>query len=158
MSASGFFYYVVGFYLVKNKISLFKIADSISLIEYIVILIVYEFLSQTIPSFGNAFVTTIISSLFLLKISNYLIKNDFLYRCLAYLSSYSFFIYAIHSPFIESVLNKLSWKVIPLKGIGCLFQFILLVLSTVIISTILGMIVKKIFPKLFIFLCGGRRT
>lgn len=157
VSSTAFFYYVLGFYFSKFKISFFDLADRISIFEYLFVLLGYESCSLIIPNFiENTFLITIISSLFLLKISAYLIENNSIFNVLKYLSSYSFFIYAVHSPFIEPVLNKISWKFIPLRGVGCFLQFLFVVIGTILFSTIIGIILKKLFPKLFNLLNGGR--
>ena len=60
-------------------------------------------------------------------------------------------------PFLGTVINKISQRIIPLHGILCLLQFILASLLTIIIGTVLSILVSKLFPKIFIVLNGGRK-
>ena len=94
--------------------------------------------------------------MFFLKCSFYFAKNAKVYSVLKYLADFSFWLYAIHAPFISAVINKISQRIIPLHGILCLVQFFLAAFLTIAIGLALGIALKKIFPKLFALLTGGR--
>lgn len=155
---SSLFYYVAGYFFATYRISFFNIADRIKIYEYIVLLIlcvVFHYCSNGQYSLG--FITSVISSLFFLKISYSFISNQRLYTKLEYLSQFSFFLYALHMPFLGTAINKVSQEIIPLHGIMCLLQFIFASLLIIVIGTILSILVSKLFPKLFILLNGGRK-
>ena len=157
-NSTALFFYMAGYFFAKYKISFFKIADKIKLYEYIFLIaltISFDLLFEGRYSFG--FLKTIISCLFLLKLSTYFIKDEKVYEKTNYLASYSFFLYAVHTPFLGTAINKISQKVIPLHGILCLVQFLLAAFLTISIGTLLGICLNKLFPRLFKILNGGRK-
>lgn len=157
VSSSALFYYLAGFYCAEYKVNFFKIADKVKLYEYLILIVLSEIFSLAFEgkySFGP--IATFISCMLFLKVSFYFVKNERVYSVLKYLAGFSFWLYAIHAPFISSVINKISQKVIPLHGILCLIQFLLAAFLTVTIGTALGILLKKICPKLFALLTGGR--
>ena len=158
VSTSAFFFYLAGYYFATYEIDFFKIADKLKITEYIVLLILSEIFSVCFGGkYSWGFVKIIISCLFFLKLSKYLVANEKLFLKLKYLSGYSFFLYAVHTPFLGTSINKISWKIIPLHGIMCLVQFFVAALLTIIIGTSIGIILNKICPPLFKLLNGGRK-
>ncbi len=158
VSSSAFFFYVAGYFCAVKKIAFFRLSDKIRFYEYILLLVlvvVFDITSGGKYRFG--FITTIISCLFFLKLSGYLIKKEKVYKKLEYLSGLSFFLYAVHAPFISGTINKITQRVIPLHGILCLFQFLLASFLTIIIGTLIGILCRKICPRLFNILNGGRK-
>ena len=115
------------------------------------IVIVY---GERIKLFGLG---TIISCLFFLKLSGRIIAKPKVFSINEYLAGFSFFLYAIHAPFLVNFLNKISYRIIPLHGLGCLVQFVLPPLITITIGTLIGIILKKICLPLFALLNGGRK-
>ncbi|MBR1403216.1 MAG: acyltransferase [Treponema sp.] len=158
VSSGALFFYMAGFYFARYKISFFEMADKIKIIEYVLLLIlsvVFDLLFDGKYSFG--FLGTIISCLFFLKLSVYFVKSQKIYNRLEYLAGYSFFLYAIHTPFLGTSINKISQKIIPLHGILCLVQFLLAGFLTIVLGTMTGILLNKICPKLFRVLNGGRK-
>ncbi|QTQ14410.1 acyltransferase [Treponema parvum] len=157
VSSRALFFYLAGYYTVKYEIDIFKIADKVKLYEYIVLFIlavVFDVCFAGKYRFG--FIGTLISCLFFLKISGYFIRNQKLYSKLDYLSGFSFFLYAVHAPFLGTAINKISQKIIPLHGILTLVQFLAAGILTIILGTLYGMVLKTICPPIFAFLTGGR--
>jgi peptidoglycan/LPS O-acetylase OafA/YrhL len=157
VSSSALFFYLAGFYFAKYQINFFDIADKIKYFEFGILLILSVILDIFFDGkYGLGSIETIISCLLLLKISKLFIQNEKFYSWLKYLSGYSFFLYAIHAPFISSSINKISQKIIPLHGILCLVQFLIAAILTIILGMLIGIICKKVCPKLFEILNGGR--
>lgn len=153
--STALFYFMAGAFLANYKIDFMKLTDKINWLEILVLMLCNSILEiKSIRSFGLG---TIVSCLFFLKLSVILIKKDSVYSVLKYLAGFSFFLYAIHAPFLVNFLNKLSFRVIPLHGIGCLVQFIVPPALTILIGTSIGIALKKICPALFSVLNGGRR-
>lgn len=156
-NSSSLFFYVAGYYFATYKISFFRLSDRIKLYEYIIVIIIslfFDFSFNSKYSFG--FLRIIISSMFILKVSNYFILNQKIYEILEYFSGYSFFLYAVHMPFLGMVINKLSQKYIPLHGFLCLIQFLIAALLILLVGTLFGIMLNKFFPKIFKILNGGR--
>ena len=95
--------------------------------------------------------------LILFEIVRLFCKEPKIYNILEYLAGYSFFLYAIHTPFLGTSINKISQKIIPLHGILCLVQFLLVAFLTIVLGTMTGILLNKICPKLFRVLNGGRK-
>lgn len=148
------FFYMAGWYFAEYKISFFKIADKIKWMEYLVLLVLI--LIANINNYDIFGIGTIISCLFFLKISKLIIEKEKLFSIANYLSGFSFFLYAIHTPFLGTSLNKISWKIIPLHGVWCLVQFIIPCLLCIIIGTGIGILLKKYIPSVFKILNGSR--
>lgn len=158
VNSTALFFYMAGYYFATYQLSFFKIADKITILEYIFIIaltIPFDLLFDGKYNFG--FLKTTISCLFLLKLSGYFIKNQHIYEKTKYLAGYSFFLYAVHTPFLGTAINKISQRIIPLHGILCLVQFLLAAILTIVIGTVFGIILSKIFPPLFNILNGGRK-
>ncbi|MBR4791104.1 MAG: acyltransferase [Treponema sp.] len=158
VNTNALFFYTAGYYFATYKISFFKIADKIKTYEYTVLLaltILFDLLLE--GKYNFSFVKTILSCLFFLKLSAIFIKHQNLYGKLEYLAGYSFFLYAVHTPFLGTSINKVTQRIIPLHGILCLFQFLLAALLTILFGTIFGILLNKICSPIFRILNGGRK-
>lgn len=158
VSSAAFFYYVAGFFCAEYKIDFFSIADKIKFSEFAVLIFLGVFFDL---NFGGKFsfgaLNTFVSCLFFLKLSKIFVSRENLYKKLETLSGFSFFLYAIHAPFLGTAVNKISCRIIPLRGIFCLVQFFAASVLTVTAGTFAGFVLKKICPKFFSLLNGGRK-
>lgn len=158
VSSSALFFYLAGYYCAEYKIDYFKIADKLKIYEYLILLafaMTFSIICDGKYNFG--LITTIISCTFFLKLSYFFVRTEKVYSKLKYLSGFSFFLYAIHTPFLGSAINKITQRIIPLHGILCLVQFLLAAFLTMIIGTLIGIVLKKICFPLFCLLNGGRK-
>jgi hypothetical protein len=64
-------------------------------------------------------------------------------------------VYALHG-LLEAILVKLSVLIIPMKGGWLLIQYFGVSFITIILLVLLGMLLKKITPKMYAILTGGR--
>ena len=72
------------------------------------------------------------------------------------LSAFSFWLYATHDPFLITPIKKLWTKFLPINGYFLVAEYFGAVILTVVISLAVGMLLKKIFPRVFAVLTGGR--
>ena len=155
---TALFFYMCGYFFAEYDVDFFSRVDKISWLEFSVLLLfemmILIFFGERIKLFGLG---TIISCLFFLKLSAIIVVKPKLFSITRYLAGYSFFLYAIHAPFLVNFLNKISYRIIPLQGLGCLVQFVLPPLITIAIGTAIGITLKKICLPLFVFLNGGRK-
>ena len=155
---TALFFYMAGWYFAEYNVSFFKLADKASWLEYAVLLV---FVAVATLALGNSIALhgfgIFISCLFFLKLSAQIIARPRLFACTKWLASYSFFLYAIHAPFLDAMLNKVSMRTIPLHGVGCLVQFVLPCILCIVIGTGIGVLLKKLAPPLFTLLNGSRR-
>ena len=154
---TAIFFYMAGFFFAEYGISFFKLADKIRYGEYAILLLLSAFVSVKNPECVKLHsLGTIFSCLFFLKLSLSIIKNEKLFSLSKYLAGFSFFLYAIHTPFLGTSLNKISYRLIPLHGFGCLVQFIVPSLLCVAIGTAGGIALKKLCPPLYKVFNGSR--
>ena len=156
VSPSALFFYIAGYFFAEKKVSFFAVADSIRLREYAVLIALLEVVRVGLNiNVGTAQV--VISCLFFLKVSGCIVRRERLFLLTERLAGLSFFVYAAHTPFLGTAINKLSWKLIPLHGFGCLVQFIVAAFLTLALSLVAGITLKKLCPPLFSVLNGGRK-
>lgn len=155
---TALFFYMAGFFFAEYDISFFKIADKIKWVEFgilfLAILIFNIAFAEKIQFYG---INTLISCFFFLKLSAIIVSKEKLFAVSHYLAGFSFFLYAIHAPFLGTSLNKLNWRIIPLHGAWCLVQFIVPCVLCIAIGTGIGIALKKILPPLFAILNGSRK-
>jgi hypothetical protein len=154
--SDALFFFAAGYYIVKYNID-YNHLDNIKIydisIMYGIIIITLLFFGDKIPVIG--YINILIGILFLLKISKYLVKKEKVYQVLLILEKQQFFIYAAHGVFL-AVLVKASSKIMPMKNGWLLIHYFGICILCIIILTGIGMILKKLFPKTFSILTGGR--
>ena len=149
------FFYMLGYFFASYNISFFKLTDNITWLELIgfITLTSFVYLYEPFTLFGFG---EIISCIFFLKLSKLIVEREKLYKIVRYLSNFSFFLYAVHTPILGTTLNKLSYKMIPLHGAWCLIQFIVPSFLCIVIGTGIGIFIKRFLPHLFRLLNGNR--
>lgn len=153
------FYYICGLYWSVYDFDLFEKIDRIKWYEIglcFVLVFLLKFFHYQLPcSFA---LTTLFSSLIILKFSGVIVKNNTIFEKTKYLSDFSFFLYAIHMPVLNVIVQKIWLRVFPMKNaFFCLFQFFGGTIIIVVIGTCIGIILRKICPPLFSLLNGGRK-
>lgn len=156
VSPSALFFYIAGYFFAEKKVSFFAVADTVRLREYAVLIALLEVVRVGL-NINVGTMQVIISCLFFLKVSSCIILRERLFLLTERLAGLSFFVYAVHTPFLGTAINKLSWKFIPLHGFGCLVQFFVAAFFTLALSLVAGITLKKLCPPLFSVLNGGRK-
>ena len=156
VSTEALLFFTLGYYIVKYSLNIESIDQiktmDLSVIYGITIILEYFFINS-MPVLHK--VNIIIGCIFFLKISLFVINNIRLYKILAWQEKYQFFVYAIHG-IIISQLQKVYIRMVPLTGVFILLGYFFMILFGVIISLISGIIFKKLFPKIYGILTGGR--
>ena len=139
---------------------LFETVDKISWKETAVLYLLSFFYTYKIGNGDHStehYFMVICSCVILLKLSALIIKKEKLYAVCSYLAGFSFFLFAIHCPVLNSVVSKLWIRFFPMKNtFFCLLQYFIPTILVVVIGTGIGIILKKICPPLFRILNGGR--
>ena len=92
-----------------------------------------------------------------IKLSSIIINQEKLFSITKYLSTFSFWLYAIHAPVLIVMLKNVWIKFLPMKNpFFCLAEYFGVTILTIAIGTALGILLKKICPKMFALLTGGR--
>lgn len=153
ISNFSLFFYSLGIYLGKNKSNLFEEIDKINIFVYLIVLIfVSLLLFLKYENLKNLRVLEIfLSSVFLIRCSFYVNKIMLFHR----FSKYSFYIYLSHEPFLLYGLQRLEIKYInnELVLFICYLSNIIIV---VFILSFLSFLLKKILPKFYSIIVGGR--
>lgn len=76
-------------------------------------------------------------------------------RYILTLSSFSFFLYAIHEPFL-SIVKKSLFHITGVTAHSALLNFFLAPLLTLVFGIVSGYSLKKVTPGIYYFLTGGR--
>jgi hypothetical protein len=149
-------FFSLGYYVVKYNFAIENI-DRIrfrDLLPFYVITICLElFLEEKLIIIHK--VNVIIGCIVLLKLSYTFTTNRKMFERLAYLGSYSFFVYVSHEPLLG--ILKSTWvRVLPVNGFYMLIQYFSVVIIDVSIVLILGILLKKFLPKVYNVLTGSR--
>jgi fucose 4-O-acetylase-like acetyltransferase len=147
----SFGYYIVKYNINESLVDRIKILD-ITIIYGITIILEYLFLEK-MPTLHK--VNILVGYVYFLKISQYFVKNMVLYNILAWLEKYQFIVYAIHGVIMPQIL-KIYIKYVPLNGFFILAGYFVMILFGVFVSLVFGIIFKKLLPKIYGILIGGR--
>jgi hypothetical protein len=156
VGSGALFFFALGYYIVKYNID-YKKLDHIKIydigIMYSITIILRLFFADKIPVIHC--INALIGVLFLIKCSNYFIMNEKIYRLLLELEKQQFFVYAAHGVFL-TILIKLSSKIMPMNGGWLLIHYFGICVLCIILLTVIGMFFRKVLPKMFSIMNGGR--
>lgn len=139
---------------------LFSLCDKIKWLEIIPLFIFTFIWTYTInkEQKSTAYWSMVIfACIILIKISFLLINKEKVYNLCTYLAGYSFFLFAIHEPVLNNIISKVWIRFFPMKNtFYCLCQYFIPSILTILIGTMIGIILRKLFPKLYMVLTGNR--
>jgi fucose 4-O-acetylase-like acetyltransferase len=156
VSTEALLFFSLGYYIVKYSMD-YKNIDSIKLYDiifvYIITIMIELFFNRYVPIIHK--INILVGSIVFIKLSKYFIEDEKIYSKLKWLEGYAFFVYAIHEPLL-TVMKKLSVKIIPMKNGFILLQYFGVAFLGIILFLCIAVIVKKLFPKIYALLTGGR--
>ena len=156
LSAEALFFFMLGYYVVKYNLRIEKI-DAISFLEVSVFFVILVILQcSTKNSVVIEKTSIIVTMILLIKLTSIFIQSTTVYRVLKQLAYYSFWVYAIHEPVLLTLIKNISVKVIPMKGFFTVIQYFAVGFITIFFALLSGIIIKKIFPKVYSVLTGNR--
>ena len=120
---------------------------------YAITIIINLFFAEDIPIMSA--INIVVGIVFFIKMSHYFVVNRRLYQRLLWLKQYALFVYALHEPLL-TIMKKLSVRVIPMRGGWILLQYFGIATLGILIFLNAGILVRKITPKLYALLTGGR--
>ena len=159
VDAQALFYYSLGLYWGLYDIPLFEKIDKIGWAESIATFLLSFFIAyRFFPSNLTVYWLMIFAScVLLLKLSAVITAHEKLFALASYLSDFSFFLFAFHTPFLQRVILKAWISFFPMKNqFFCIFEYFGVNILTVLIGTGIGISLKKISPRFFGFITGGR--
>jgi surface polysaccharide O-acyltransferase-like enzyme len=156
VNTGALFFFTLGYYIVKYNIS-YKHLDNIKTLDmavmYIIAIITSLFFKKKVTIISA--VNIVAGIMFFIKSSYGFTKGIKPYKILSWLEQYAFWVYATHGIAI-AVMVKLSVKIMPMNGGWLLVHYFLVTLLCIFTLVGIGMIFKKMFPKIFSVLTGGR--
>ena len=153
------FFYACGLYWGMFDFHLFEKIDKISFIEAILLFVLSFF--ATYLFFGEKstmyWIMVLFACILILKLSALIVAHDKVYSITKYLAGYSFFLYAVHMPVMNEMLKRIWLHFLPMtNGFFCLAEYFGVAFLNIAIGTTIGIALKKLCPRLFAVLTGGR--
>lgn len=159
VAGQALFYYTLGLYWADYDFDLFAFADKIkwkAILPIFVLSWLYVWTLGGEFSFSNWFMVFADCVVFL-KLSALLVKNEKIFAATKYLAEFSFWLFAIHMPFLLNAIQTLWRKVLPMTNtLRCMAEYFGVSILVIVIGTLSGIILKKICPPVFRLLNGGR--
>jgi fucose 4-O-acetylase-like acetyltransferase len=156
VNSGALLFFTLGYYIVKYNLN-YKHLDNIRthdvIIMYMTAIIISLFFRERVAVISA--INIIVGIVFFIKLSYAFIKKSELYTILTWLEQYAFWVYATHGIAI-SVLIKLSVKIMPMNGPWLLVHYFVVTLLCIFILLGMGIIFRRMFPKIFSILTGGR--
>ena len=146
-------FYSIGIYFAQRDFDFFAFADKVSWKQ----VLFFSVFSLGIFIFEKKLECAILlSCIILLKISKIIAESsEKTFSIFAYLSGYSFFLYAVHGAYFLMFATKTWFKFVPANYATDFLEYFLLAPLVCLSGTILGIVLKKICPKLF-YIFNGR--
>lgn len=158
VKTNALFFYVMGLYWGMYDVPLFERADGIRWAEAVSAFVFGTVAWKLGWSGCGYFIVLFSSCLLMLKFSAVIVARDKWYSVAAYLSEFSFFLYAIHAPVLHGLIERIWLRFFPMvNGFFCLFEYFGVTILVAAIGTGLGIGLKKLCPPLFGLLNGGRQ-
>ena len=159
VKTQALFFYITGLYWGMFDFDLFAKADKISFVESIALFLISFF--ATYLFFDKAstmyWIMVLSSCLLFLKISKLIINNDKAFSTAKYFSGFSFFLYAVHMPAMNETLKRIWLHFLPMTNpFFCLAEYFGVAILNIALGTFIGIALKKLCPRLFALLTGGR--
>lgn len=157
------FYFSLGFYAVNHIQKILDFLDSVRWKDFVFAWILFVAVSMFFSFTENpisavvSFLCTNFTILLFVKLAGNFSKNENVFKKLSALSSYSFWIYATHAPFVVTSIKKLISRAIPMHGVIILVQFFATAFLCTAFLMIFGFMLKKFLPGVFAFITGGRK-
>jgi fucose 4-O-acetylase-like acetyltransferase len=156
VSTGALFFFVLGYYSVKYNVN-YKHLDNIKTLDmvimYMITIIISLFFRGKVTIISS--INIIVGIMFFIKLSYTFINKIKTYKMLAWLEEYAFWVYATHGIAI-AIMIKLSVKIMPMDGGWLLVHYFIVTSVCIFVLVDIGIIFKKMFPKLFSILTGGR--
>ena len=159
VASQALFFYIIGLFWSEYDFDLFGFADKIKWKALVPLYLALWF--ATWKFYGEYSCTywfmVAVSCLVLLKFSAVIVANKKAFAAAKYLAGFSFWLFAIHMPFLLLCVQVLWRKILPMTNtFFCMAEYFGVSVLVVAIGTGSGILLKKICPPLFRLLNGGR--
>lgn len=152
-------FFMLGYFWAEREFSPFAFADSFRWTELFA-MFAFSALGCNLISKGNSVcyaLMVLFSALIFLKLSGSISRNQKAFNLAEKFSPFSFFLFAVHMPFLLACVQNLWLRFLPMKNpVFCLLEYFGANIVIVALGTFAGVILRKICPMLFEILNGGR--
>lgn len=152
-------FFTLGYFWAERDFSPFEFADSLRWTELLA-MFAFSVLGCNLFFKGNSVCSALMvlfSALIFLKVSGLISKSQKAFSFAEKLSPFSFFLFAIHMPFLLACVQNLWLHFLPMKNPAfCLLEYFGANIVIVALGTFAGVVLRKICPPLFAILNGGR--
>lgn len=152
-------FFTLGYFWAERDFSPFAFADSFRWTELFA-MFAFSALGCNLIFKGNSVCSALMvlfSALIFLKLSGSISRNQKAFNLAEKLSPFSFFLFAVHMPFLLACVQNLWLCFLPMKNPAfCLLEYFGANIVIVALGTFAGVILRKICPMLFGILNGGR--
>ena len=153
-------FFPLGYFWAERNFSPFAFADSFRGTELLA-MFAFSALGCNLIFKGNSVCSALMvlfSALIFLKLSGSISKNQKNFIFAEKLSPFSFFLFAVHMPFILVCVQNLWLHFLPMKNpVFCLLEYFGASIVIVALGTFAGVVLRKICTPLFSVLNGGRK-
>lgn len=158
VSNQALFFYVCGLYWGEYKLPLLEWVDRISWGEGAALFCGAFFVNYYFYSSATLYWLMVLAAcILLLKLSHVICSRERLFSIATTLSGYSFFLYAIHTPVLNETLKRLWLHFFPMiNTFFSLFEYFGVTILTVVVGTGIGITVKRLLPRFYSVITGGR--
>jgi fucose 4-O-acetylase-like acetyltransferase len=156
VSTGALFFFALGYYIVKYKVD-YKHIDNIKtsdiVIMYMITILTSIFFRERITIISA--INIITGIMFFIRLSYSFIKTEKAYKIFSWLEQYAFWVYATHG-IVIAAMTKISIKIMPMNDGWLLVNYFGVTLLCIFILVCIGKIFRRISPKIFSILTGGR--
>ena len=159
LDRAALLFFTLGYFWAEREFSPFAFADTFRWTELFA-MFAFSVLGCNLIFKGNSVCSALkvlFSALIFLKLSGSIFRNQKAFNLAEKFSPFSFFLFAVHMPFLLICVQKLWLRFLPMKNSAfCLFEYFGVNIVVVVLGTFAGVILRKICPMLFGILNGGR--
>lgn len=153
-------FFTLGYFWAERDFSPFAFADSFRWTELLA-MFAFSALGCNLIFKGNSVcyaLMVLFSALIFLKLSGSVSKSQKAFSFAEKLSPFSFFLFAVHMPFLLACVQNLWLHFLPMKNPAfCLLEYFGANIVIVTLGAFAGILLRKICPPLFALLNGGRK-
>lgn len=153
LSITALFFFSLGAYISYHKINVALLIKNIKISGFLYpIFLIFDMYHNNVIIHNIAILFGII---LVLNICIFLEESDRL-KSVPFLTSSSFFIFAIHDPFLLSNIRKIFLQIMPKNDYILIFGYFITIVVTVFTALTLYWMFSKLFPKTTSIISGGR--
>ena len=154
-------FFCLGYYIVKYKKRMKQLSKypiiGIGIMYVLLVALEYHYYEygNSLKVAAHSF-SVIMGILILIRISEYVCRNDTVPKSIAVLAEFSFFIY-VSSDLVQTVIKKISSMLLPSEDWIQTLAYLVMPIVVSVICVLAGTILKRITPSVYSVLTGSRK-